>query len=268
MKEMPKDGEPLPPLLQGLQQLKYSEDDNTCEELALNYKEDGLFHYKLKKYRIATACFTEALRKATSEDNPEIKNELVAQLYNNRAAAQFHLENYRSSLLDCERAMKYKDDYFKPVFKAIECAVKLGKYKKALDLCSRAETLQPTNSEVQRLRLLAIRKQVKKGVFSPCVTSELISIKHLGWPFQKVGGAADRKNEFKRRAKLELFRKTLTYVTDRGIRCRCSDFLNEDSEPGRHVKIGEDDRLEWPVLFYYPQFSQSDFIEAFHEDST
>ena len=160
MKEMPKEGEPLPPLLEGLQQLKYSEDDNTPEELALNYKEDGLFHFKLKKYRVATACFTEAIRKATSEENPTQNAELIAQLYNNRAAAQFHLENYRSSLFDCIRALNYKEDYFKPLFKAIECAVKLNKYNKALELCSRAEKLQPSNSEVQRLRLLAIRKQV------------------------------------------------------------------------------------------------------------
>jgi hypothetical protein len=29
-----------------------------------------------------------------------------------------------------------------------------------------------------------------------------------------------------------------------------------------------DDRLTWRVLLHYPQYSQSDFIEAFHEDST
>ena len=26
--------------------------------------------------------------------------------------------------------------------------------------------------------------------------------------------------------------------------------------------------LEWPVIFLYPEFGQTDFIEAFHEDST
>jgi tetratricopeptide (TPR) repeat protein len=160
MKEMPKDGEPLPPLLEALQQLKYSEVDNTPEELAVNYKEDGLFHFKIKKYRIAIACFTEAIRKGTSEGNPTPNKELIAQLYNNRAAAQFHLENYRSALLDCEKALEYKEDYFKPLFKAIESCLKLNKNRKALDLCAKAEKLQPDNLEVQRLRLLAIRKQV------------------------------------------------------------------------------------------------------------
>ena len=85
---------------------------------------------------------------------------------------------------------------------------------------------------------------------------------------QKLGSAAERKNEFKKRAKEQLFKKIMDQVKTRNIKCRTSDFLNDESEPGRHVTIGEDDRLEWPVLFYYPQFSQSDFIESFHEDST
>jgi len=161
MKELPKEGEPLPPLLEALQQLKYSEDDNTPEELALNYKEDGNFHFKLKKYRIATACFSEAIRIATSDEKMNQNHELIAQLYNNRAASQFHLENYRSCLLDCEKSIAYKSDYFKPIFKAIESSIKMRRWKKALAFCEKGEELQPTNSEVQRLRLFAIRKMVK-----------------------------------------------------------------------------------------------------------
>jgi hypothetical protein len=60
----------------------------------------------------------------------------------------------------------------------------------------------------------------------------------------------------------------MSLIKERNIKCRDSDFLSEDAEPGRRVEIGEDGRLEWPVLFCYPEFSQSDFIEAFHEDST
>lgn len=157
---MPAEGEPLPPLLEALQQLKYSEEDNTLEELALNYKEDGNFHFKLKKYRVAIACFTEAIRKATADGKLSTNRELIAQLYNNRAASQFHLGNYRSCLLDCEKSIEYNHEYFKPVFKAIEASIKLKKWNKALEYCTKGEHLQPTNSEVQRLRLFATRKLV------------------------------------------------------------------------------------------------------------
>ena len=95
-----EDGEELSPLMQGLQDLKYSPDDNTPEELAKNYKEDGNFNFKYKKYRFAVASYTEGL-KAQCEDS-----ELNAQLLTNRAAAQFHIGNFRSSLMDCQAALK------------------------------------------------------------------------------------------------------------------------------------------------------------------
>lgn len=62
---------------------------DTCIELANNYKEDGNFNYKYKKYRLAVISYTEGI-KTNCQDQ-----ELMAQLYNNRAAAQFLLKNYR-----------------------------------------------------------------------------------------------------------------------------------------------------------------------------
>ena len=81
--------------MQGLQDLKYSPDENTPEELAKNYKEDGNFNFKCKKYRFATASYTEGLKVKCGV------NEVETALFTNRAAAQFHVGNYRSSLIDC-----------------------------------------------------------------------------------------------------------------------------------------------------------------------
>lgn len=58
-------------------------------ELANNYKEDGNFNYKYKKYRLAILSYTEGIRTKCKD------NDLMAQLYNNRAAAHFMLQNYR-----------------------------------------------------------------------------------------------------------------------------------------------------------------------------
>ena len=85
----------MPPLMQGLQDLKYSPDENTPEELAKNYKEDGNFNFKCKKYRFATASYTEGLKVKCGV------KEVDTALLTNRAAAQFHVANYRSSLIDC-----------------------------------------------------------------------------------------------------------------------------------------------------------------------
>lgn len=93
MKEPPKPGDELHPLLEGIQQLKYDPMENTLEDLASTYKEDGNFDMKNKKYRMAIYSYTEGLNQKCTND------ELNATLYNNRSAAHFFLKNFRYDLL-------------------------------------------------------------------------------------------------------------------------------------------------------------------------
>lgn len=58
-------------------------------ELANNYKDDGNFNYKHRNYRLAILSYTEGIKTKCKD------TELMAQLYNNRAAANFMLKNYR-----------------------------------------------------------------------------------------------------------------------------------------------------------------------------
>lgn len=44
----------LPPLLEALRQVKYDEAENSPEELARNYKDDGNHLFKEKSYRFVT----------------------------------------------------------------------------------------------------------------------------------------------------------------------------------------------------------------------
>ena len=95
------EGEELSPLMQGLQDLKYSPDENTPEELAANYKEDGNFNFKCGKYRFAVASYSEGLKARCTDAL------LNTQLLSNRAAAQYRIGNYRSALIDC-RWVRYQ----------------------------------------------------------------------------------------------------------------------------------------------------------------
>lgn len=113
MTKSPEPTADLHPLLEGLQHLKYGEEDNTAEgkittanifeiaslrgiwvflfhhvELAETYKKDGLLSFKVGKYRDAILNFNAALKYQCSK-------ELMSQLYNNRAASHFFLANYR-----------------------------------------------------------------------------------------------------------------------------------------------------------------------------
>jgi tetratricopeptide (TPR) repeat protein len=119
------------PLLSALQQIKYSPEDNSPQELALSHKTDGLFHFKLKKYRTASLAFTEGLKYATQTTEDK---ELEANLYNNRGVCQFHLENYASALDDFKKASASKHNYCKSQRKAVECCLKLSKWEQGQDL--------------------------------------------------------------------------------------------------------------------------------------
>ncbi|MBW02103.1 Tetratricopeptide repeat protein 4, partial [Eschrichtius robustus] len=43
--------------------------------------------------------------------------------------------------------------------------------------------------------------------------------------------------------------------------------LTSENLYGARLSVDDGGRLSWPVLFLYPEYAQSDFISAFHEDS-
>ena len=125
----------LSPLIEGLQQLKYSPEENTADELAVNYKEDGNFQFKLKKYRLAIAAYTEGIKCKSSDDLVQV------QLMTNRAAAQFHLGNYRSSFNDCVLATQLKAGHFKAVKRGALCCYELKRFDDCIRWCEKAKAI-------------------------------------------------------------------------------------------------------------------------------
>ncbi|XP_025162822.1 tetratricopeptide repeat protein 4 isoform X2 [Harpegnathos saltator] len=146
MSTAPKPGEELSPLMEGLQQLKYGEDENTPEELANNYKEDGNFNYRHKKYRIAILSYTEGIKTKCKD------KELMAQLYNNRAVAHFMLKNYRSSLNDCKLALSLKQEYPKALLRAATCSFHLKDYDQCIELCDKLLAKAATDKDILKLQ--------------------------------------------------------------------------------------------------------------------
>lgn len=250
MKKLPEEGEPLPPLVEALQQLKYDPNENTAEDLALSYKEDGNFNFKMKKYRFAIANYTEGLKQKCGN------KDIDASLHLNRAAAHFHLSNYRSSLNDSLLAAKLKPDYFKAVFRATECCLKLKRYSDGLEWCDYGLRLD-SNSEA----LVKIRTELVQG--------------HKKEERDKRKAEADEKKE-----QLAI-NKLVGAFASRGIKTGIKgksdgqkitfDLFNV--EPCHPAAVGKrvhlvNDSLVWPVLFLYPEFGETDFIQEFHEDSS
>ena len=237
------DGEELSPMMQGLQDLKYSADENTPEELAKNYKEDGNFNFKCKKYRFAVASYTEGLR-ARCEDR-----ELNCQLLTNRAAAQFHIGNYRSSLLDCRAALLLVPGHMKAVVRGAACHRKMSHHAECRDWCDTGLELEPGHAELLQLRQDAV---------------QLIKTAERD---ERKRALADKRRKVEENLVLELIRQRGVRVASaRGDSGLCLSDVEPCHPAAVHKRVHvADNALVWPVLFLYPEFGETDFIEEFKE---
>jgi len=241
-----KEGKELPPMMKGMQDLKYSPDENSPDELAANYKEDGNFNFKCKKYRFAVASYTEGLKAKGS-------NRLVnTQLYTNRAASQYHIGNYRSSLRDCEAAVALTPSHIKAIVRGAQCCFGLKKYEDCQTWCDKGLKIEPKHEELNKLRAEAGRiwKQLDRD---------------------------ERKRKAAEKKKKEEESKIMDLIKARGIKVeqrKGGGHLSlEDLEPCHpaaaqkpvHVDP-ESGELVFPVLFMYPEFGETDFIEEWREN--
>lgn len=156
MKTAPEPGDDIHPMLEGLQQLKFDPEDNSPEELAEKYKEDGNYWLKLKKYRISIMNYTEGIQQ--KHEN----NELIANLYNNRSAAHFFLQNYRSAIGDARLALQHKQDYAKVKIRILKCMMALKKYDETCNEVQKFLAEDPTSKELIDFQKLAITKKTEK----------------------------------------------------------------------------------------------------------
>lgn len=244
MKRVPEPGEEVHPLYEGMQQLKYDPAENTAEELAVNYKEDGNFYMKHKKFRMAVLGYTEGI--AIKCQNADVN----ATLYNNRSAAQFFLQNYRSSYDDAMQALKYKPDYHKARWRAAQCADKLDKYDTCVDLCDQILHHDPNNEDAKALRKSCLDRKQKK------LRDE-----------RKLTAAERRKKEQWEKVVGIIKNRKLT-IEDLSAGEEITEKILKPTYPPLEdypVHLGSDGNLEWPVTFCYPEFMFSDFQQSVSE---
>ncbi|KAM3915765.1 tetratricopeptide repeat protein 4 [Leptodactylus fuscus] len=255
MKKAPEDIDPeKAPELACLQAMLF-DNDRSPEEQATSYKEEGNEYFKEKNYKKAITAYTEGLKKSCKDA------ELNAVLYTNRAAAQFYLGNFRSSLNDAIAARKQKPDHLKAIIRGALCYMEIKNYSEAVKWCDEGLQISPTEKKLLETRTKA----------------------------DKLHRAAERdarklrQIEKKKQAEKE---SLLRAIKDRGIKLLEPSEKKEDDDEeeetsgalhngisasenvtGAQVFLDENGLLHWPVLFLYPEHSQTDFISAFHEDS-
>lgn len=237
---------PVTPEMEGLMKLKYECEDPVARAEA--YKEDGNHEFQKKNYRVAVDNYTEGI-KCRCPDKL-----LNAVLYTNRAAAQFHLENYRTALNDCIFARKFKRDHFKAIHRGALCYLQTKKYEECISWCDEALIIEPKNDKIQEIRQKAIQ-------------------------LQKSQERDQRKEKLQERKELSEDMKLLQAIQKRGIKLAgMKGDGNQNLNPalltsiethnphGAKVHLDANNILYWPVMFIYPEHTQTDYIQMFCEN--
>ncbi|XGW11668.1 hypothetical protein V3C99_012836 [Haemonchus contortus] len=247
--------------LSALQALKYDEDDVEDKQLsAERHKEEGNKHFKYKKYRWATDCYSEGIKVQC------LDRKLNSVLHGNRAAAQKHIGNRRSAIKDCAMALKFDPANLKAANRGAECLLELGYAQQCLDWIERAkktfaftkETEEQGNiSESEKKQLDALEQVNEKATQAVLVEErnkrkaradekkDLEEKRHL------LQALADRKLNFRPRlpfSRPELMDWSLLEVS-----------LAQTSQRYR-VSFNQDGNLQWPFLIQYPQVGQVDVL--------
>ncbi|XP_019356794.1 PREDICTED: tetratricopeptide repeat protein 4 isoform X1 [Gavialis gangeticus] len=253
MKQCPAEIDPKQtPELACLQSIIFSE-EQAPEEQAKMYKNEGNDYFKEKNYKKAVISYTEGLKKKCSD------HELNAVLYTNRAAAQFYLGNYRSALNDVIQARKLKPNHLKAVIRGALCHLELKNFPEAMVWCDEGLRIDSTERKLLETRTKADR-------------------------FQRAEQRDARKAKVKEKKEQSQKEALLTAIKERNIKLSLKsskeedemseslaemsiDGFSSDNATGAKVCLDEDGNLNWPVLFLYPEYGQTDFISAFQENT-
>ncbi|NXY49875.1 TTC4 protein, partial [Ceuthmochares aereus] len=195
---------------------------------------EGNAYFREKDYRRAVIAYSEGLRKRCQDP------ELNAVLHTNRAAAQFHLGNYRSALNDAIQAKKLKPTHLKAIIRGALCHMELKNFSEAIAWCEEGLQIDPKEKKLLEMRGKA--DKLKLG-FSFLLPLQERDIKLIFEPSNEEEEISD------------------------GLAEISLDGFHSDNAMRAKVHLDADGNLNWPVLFLYPEHEQTDFIAAFHENS-
>ncbi|TPX36182.1 hypothetical protein SmJEL517_g01638 [Synchytrium microbalum] len=234
MTALPTDGQENV-AFEAMQALLY---DGSPEEIATNFKNQGNEAFKERRYKDARVFYSRGLDHKC--DDIDLNTTLLV----NRAAAHIELGNYRQVLLDCAAALKLSPKNVKAFYRSARACTALERFEEAVDCCERGLEIDPTNDALKR-------------------ELEVIETKR---------GEAVKHQEAKRAQQLEIQAQDQALsdaLKARNIRSIETGSGIHPAAEDHHILLDPaTNTLSIPVLFLYPEYSQSDFIAAFNENDT
>ncbi|KAK2193938.1 hypothetical protein NP493_4g02022 [Ridgeia piscesae] len=240
---------PLTPAVEGMMAMKYESD--SARDNAESFKDDGNVNFKLKKYKWAIDNYTAGIKCCCGDVM------LNTILYSNRAAARYHIGNYRSALNDCVSACKFTEGHMKAITKGAQCCIVLGEFQKGLNWCDAGLRIKPGDEVLLKLREKADKLHRQKE------RDERKAMKKE----QK-----QKADDDKLLATIQQHGVKLVDTTDTDDTAVALDKLSLDSVETHHpsgarVTLDSSGALHWPILFLYPEHGETDFIMQFSEKS-
>uniref|UniRef100_A0A8B9IPY0 Tetratricopeptide repeat domain 4 n=1 Tax=Anser cygnoides TaxID=8845 RepID=A0A8B9IPY0_ANSCY len=240
------------PDLACLQSLLFDEEQDPAE-LAKMYKNEGNEYFREKDYGRAVVSYSEGLKKKCEDA------ELNAVLHTNRGAAHFYLGNYRSALNDAIQAKKLKPTHLKAIVRGALCHMELKNFTEAIAWCE--EGLRIDSKEKKLVEMRAKADKLKRAEERDARKAKVMEKKEQGQKEILLAAIKERN------IKLVLEPSNDEEEISDGLAEISLDGFHSDNATGAKVHLDADGNLNWPVLFLYPEHEQTDFIEAFHENS-
>ena len=231
--------------------------------MAENFKHQGnaCFAAGKAKYKDAIAFYTKGIEC-------KIEDELLGSiLHSNRAAVNLELsmsmsicivltlswvENYRSVLYDCARAIKMNHKNIKAYFRSAKALLALDKVDEAIDCCQKGLLLDPTNTSLPSI----INAAQERGK----TLQELIRL-------QSIKNDAREKEANALKAALEA--RNYKSITEKENDNQEEEYSIQHPDASTYkITLYPDGELSYPVIFLYPEFNQSDVISCFMENDT
>ncbi|PAA91678.1 hypothetical protein BOX15_Mlig020912g1, partial [Macrostomum lignano] len=230
---------PLPVDIEALQALKFESEDP--DESARSYKEEGNYHFKRREFQSAKENYTEGLKSGCKH------SEMLAVLYTNRAAADFHLKNYGSCYKDCAKAKQLKPDHYRAHERGARALLSLERHADCAAWCD--EALNRWVADPELLRLSSQARAVAEA----------------------SAAKARREAAVGRRAERQLA-GVAAALARRGVQIRPGTGRLEMPDDAKvEFAAGDADGngvLRYPVLLLYPEFGQTDFLRGVDETAS
>lgn len=254
--------------ISALQAMKYDEDDAEDRQAsAERHRQEGNKHFKFKKYRWATDCYTEGIKKKC------LDRKLNSILYSNRAAAQKHIGNLRSAIKDSAMALRFDPTNLKAATRGAECLLELEHANECVDWIDLA------------MRNFAYHKEIyEEGKLTDADRNHIVSledIKRKTTEMTLIEERNKRKARYEEKKDIEDKTRLLKALSDRGLNLRprlpfarpeLMDWslleVNLPQAPEHYrVSFNDSGNLQWPFLINYPQVGQVDVLTECDETS-